>query len=154
MDPESVRLIEKYYTDFVRAGANLSPENKEKLKSINEDMAVLQTQFSQNVLKEVNSLAVVVDSQKELDGLSEPAMEAAANEAKSRGLEGKYILTLRNTSGQPHMASLTNRGLRERIHKTSLSRGSRGGEFDNQKNLSKIWFFDIVAVTLVLWKCP
>ena len=74
----------------------------------------------------------------ELSCLSKPSIVAAANEDKSRGLEGKYILTLRNTSGQPHMASLTNRGLRERIHKTSLSRGSRGGEFDNQKYLSKI----------------
>ena len=138
LDPESVRLVEKYYTDFVRAGANLSPKDKEKLKSINGEIAVLQTQFSQNVLKEVNALAVVVDSREELDGFSDPAIESAANEAKSRGLEGKYILTLRNTSGQPPMASLTNRGLRERIHKTSLSRGSRGGEFDNQKNLSKI----------------
>ena len=138
LDAESKRLVEKYYTDFIRSGANLSSEEKESLKKINGEMAVLQTTFSQNVLKEVNALAVVVDSKDELDGLSDAAIEAAANEAKSRELDGKYVLTLRNTSGQPPMASLTNRALRERIHKTSLSRGSRGGDFDNRDVLANV----------------
>ena len=138
LDAESKRLVEKYYTDFIRSGANLSSEEKESLKKINSEMAVLQTTFSQNVLKEVNALAVVVDSKDELDGLSDAAIEAAANEAKSRELDGKYVLTLRNTSGQPPMASLTNRALRERIHKTSLSRGSRDGDFDNRDILANV----------------
>ena len=138
LDAESKRLVEKYYTDFIRSGANLSNEEKKSLKKINGEMAVLQTTFSQNVLKEVNALAVVVDSKDELDGLSDAAIEAAANEAKSRELDGKYVLTLRNTSGQPPMASLTNRALRERIHKTSLSRGSRGGDFDNRDILANV----------------
>ena len=138
LDAESKRLVEKYYTDFIRSGANLSNEEKESLKKINGEMSVLQTTFSQNVLKEVNALAVVVDSKDELDGLSDAAIEAAANEAKSRELDGKYVLTLRNTSGQPPMASLTNRALRERIHKTSLSRGSRGGDFDNREILANV----------------
>ena len=138
LDKESKRLVEKYYTDFIRSGANLSSEEKESLKKINGEMAVLQTTFSQNVLKEVNALAVVVDSKDELDGLSDAAIEAAANEAKSRELDGKYVLTLRNTSSQPPMASLTNRALRERIHKTSLSRGSRGGDFDNRNILANV----------------
>jgi len=138
LDAESKRLVEKYYTDFIRSGANLSNEEKESLKKINGEMAVLQTTFSQNVLKEVNALAVVVDSKDELDGLSDAAIEAAANEAKSRELDGKYVITLRNTSGQPPMASLTNRALRERIHKTSLSRGSRGGDFDNREILANV----------------
>jgi len=138
LDAESKRLVEKYYTDFIRSGANLSNEKKESLKKINGEMAVLQTTFSQNVLKEVNALAVVVDSKDELDGLSDAAIEAAASEAKSRELDGKYVLTLRNTSRQPPMASLTNRALRERIHKTSLSRGSRGGDFDNRTILANV----------------
>ena len=138
LDAESKRLVEKYYTDFIRSGANLSSEEKESLKKINGEMAVLQTTFSQNVLNEVNALAVVVDSKDELDGLSDAAIEAAANEAKSRELDGKYVLTLRNTSGQPPMASLTNRALRERIHKTSLSRGSRGSDFDNRDILANV----------------
>ncbi len=138
IDPESLRLIDKYYTKFVRAGANLSEEEKEQLKAINSELAVLQTTFSQNVLKEVNALAVVVDTHEELAGLSDAAIEAAAEEAKERDIEGKFVITLKNTSGQPPLSYLENRALRERIHKVSLSRGSRSGEFDNREILSKV----------------
>ena len=138
LDNESVRLIEKYHTSFIRAGAKLNAEQKERLKAINSEIAVLQTNFSQNVLKEVNALAIVVDSKDELEGLSESAIESASNEAKSRGMEGKYVIALKNTSGQPSLSSLKNRELRERIHTTSLSRGSRGGEFDNREILTNV----------------
>ena len=138
IDAESRRLIERNYSDFVRAGAQLSDAQKEHLKALNSKLAELQTTFSQNVLKEVNALAVVVDTREELAGLSGNAIAAAAEEANSRGLEGKYVLTLRNTSGQPPQSSLENRALRERIHKISLSRGSRGGEFDNRAVLTKV----------------
>ncbi len=138
INAESKRLIEEVYADFVRAGANLSEDQKKRLKAINSELAELQTKFSQNVLKEVNELAVVVDTREELAGLSDNAITAAADEANSRGLEGKYVLALRNTSGQPPQASLENRELRERIHKISLSRGSRGGDFDNRSVLAKV----------------
>ena len=100
LDSESVLLIEKYYTDFIRSGAQLSGEEKEKLKLINTEISVLQTNFSQNVLKEVNASAVTINTRSELDGLSDGAIESAANEALSRGLEGKYVIALKNTSGQ------------------------------------------------------
>ena len=138
LDNESVRLIEKYHTSFIRAGAKLNAEQKERLKAINSEIAVLQTNFSQNVLKEVNALAIVVDSKEKLEGLSESAIESASNEAKSRGMEGKYVIALKNTSGQPSLSTLKNRELRERIHTTSLSRGSRGGEFDNREILTNV----------------
>ena len=138
IDSESLRLIEKYYTDFVRAGANLSEEEKERLKALNSELAVLQTTFSQNVLKEVNALAIVVDTREELSGLSDAAIETAAEEAEGRDLEDKFVITLLNTSGQPPLSFLENRALRERIHKASLSRGSRGGEFDNRVILAKV----------------
>ncbi len=138
IDAESLRLIERYYSDFIRAGAQLSDTDKERLKTLNAELAKLQTTFSQNVLKEVNDLAIVVDTVEELAGLSDDAIAAAAEEAKARDLEGKYVLALRNTSGQPPLSSLQNRALRERIHKISLSRGSRGGEFDNRAVLTKV----------------
>ncbi|HJL84635.1 MAG TPA: dipeptidyl carboxypeptidase II, partial [Candidatus Marinimicrobia bacterium] len=138
LDAEAVRLVEETYKDFIRAGANLSADDKEHLKTLNAELATQQTTFSQNVLKEVNNLAVVVDSREELTGLSETMIEAAAKEAESRDLAGKYVITLQNTSGQPPLSSLENRDLRERIHKTSLSRGSRGGEFDNREGFSKV----------------
>ena len=138
LDAEAVRLVEETYKDFIRAGANLSVDDKKRLKALNAELATQQTTFSQNVLKEVNDLAVVVDSREELTGLSEAMIEAAAKEAESRDLAGKYVITLQNTSGQPPLSSLENRALRERIHKVSLSRGSRGGEFDNRETFTKV----------------
>ena len=138
LDAEAVRLVEETYKDFIRAGANLSADDKKRLKALNAELATQQTTFSQNVLKEVNDLAVVVDSREELTGLSEAMIEAAAKEAESRDLAGKYVITLQNTSGQPPLSSLENRALRERIHKVSLSRGSRGGEFDNRETFTKV----------------
>lgn len=131
LDAQGVRLVERYYTDFVRAGANLSDADKAKLKQINSQLAALGTKFSQNVLAEVNASAIVVDTKEELDGLSDEQIAAAAEAAKARKLDGKYVIALLNTTGQPPEASLTNRALRERLHKASVARGSRGNEFDN-----------------------
>lgn len=137
-DAESRRLIEEYYTDFVRAGAELSASDKERMQAINAELAALQTTFSQNVLDEVNATAVVVDTREELVGLSEDQIAAAAEAAKARKLEGKYVVALLNTSGQPALSSLENRALREQIMLTSLSRNSRGGEFDNREVVSRM----------------
>ena len=131
LDPEADRLIERYHTSFVRAGAQLNEEQKQRLRDINSELARLGTQFTQNVLAEVNASAVVLDTREELAGLSNAQIQAAADEAVSRGEDGKYVITLRNTSGQPPLASLENRALRERIQRASVARGSRGNEFDN-----------------------
>src|SRR5690606_551810 len=88
---EDRRLVEKYYEDFGRAGANLPDADKARLKQINAELAQLGTKFSQNVLAEVNASAVVVDSREELAGLPEADITAAAEAAKKRGLEGKYV---------------------------------------------------------------
>jgi peptidyl-dipeptidase Dcp len=138
LDPESYRLIEENYKDFVRAGAQLSDEEKEKLKAINSELATLQTKFSQNVFNEVNASAVAVDSREELAGMSDAMIDAAAEAAKEKDMEGKYLIALLNTSQQPPLASLENRTLRQRIMEASLARGSRGGEFDNREILTKV----------------
>ena len=138
VDPETARLVSETYKDFVRLGADLSDADKEKLKAMNSELATLQTQFTQNVQKEVNANAIIVESKDQLAGLSDAQIASAELAAKSRDMGGKYVLPLLNTSGQPSMSSLSNRTLRERIHTTSLSRGSSGGEFDNREILSKI----------------
>jgi peptidyl-dipeptidase Dcp len=132
LDPESAYLLERYYKDFVRAGAKLSEPDKEKLKKINAELATLQTQFTQNVLKEKNASSVVVDRKADLAGLSENQIAAAVAAAKDEHKEGKFVLRLQNTTGQPALASLQNRALRERIMQASLSRNSKGGEFDTR----------------------
>ncbi|HEY9255358.1 MAG TPA: M3 family metallopeptidase [Stenotrophomonas sp.] len=138
LDAEGVRLVEKYYTDFVRDGAKLSDADKVTLKSMNAEMARLGTQFSQNVLAEVNAAAVVVDDVKQLDGLSDEQISAAAEAAKARKLDGKYVIALLNTTGQPPLAQLKDRALRQRIYEASVNRGSHGGEFDNTALVARI----------------
>jgi len=133
LDAESERLLERYYTDFVRAGAKLGDKDKQKLKSLNAQLASLATKFSQNVLKETNASAIVVDSKAELQGLSEEEIASAAEAAKTRGLKDKFVIPLMNTTGQPFEASLANRALRQRLHEASVNRGSHGGEFDNRQ---------------------
>jgi peptidyl-dipeptidase Dcp len=132
LDAESLFLLERYNKDFVRAGARLSPADKDKLKAFNAEIATLRTTFSQNVLKETNASALVVDSRAELAGMAEAAIDAAAAEAKKRGMDGKFVVALTNTSGQAPLGVLTNRAVRERLMAASLARGSHGGEFDNR----------------------
>jgi len=132
LDPESAYLLERYYKDFVRAGAKLSDPDKEKLKKINAELATLQTQFEQNVLKEKNASSVVVDRKEELSGLSDSQMATVTNAAKAEHKDGKFVIQMQNTTGQPLLGSLQNRQLRERIMRTSLGRNSKGGEFDTR----------------------
>jgi len=137
LDPESVYLLERYYKDFVRAGAQLSDADKEKLKKINGELATLQTQFEQNVLKEKNASSVVVDRKEDLSGLSDNQMASVAAAAKAEHKEGKFVIQMQNTTGQPVLGSLENRQLRERIMQTSLSRNSHGGEFDTRNVVTR-----------------
>ncbi|MDT8398055.1 MAG: M3 family metallopeptidase [Pseudomonadales bacterium] len=137
LDSESLRLLEETHRSFVRSGAQLPEADKERLRAVNTELAELETRFSQNVLNEVNAMAIVVDTREELAGLSEAGIQAAADEAASRNLPGKYVIPLLNTSGQPALASLENRALRQRIYETSLSRGSHGGAYDNREILSR-----------------
>jgi peptidyl-dipeptidase Dcp len=132
LDPESTYLLERYYKDFVRAGAKLSDAEKEKLKKINAELATLQTQFEQNVLKEKNASSIVVDQKEDLRGLSNDQMASVTAAAKAEHKEGKFVIQLQNTTGQPLLGSLQNRQLRERIMQTSLGRNSHGGEFDTR----------------------
>src|SRR5205807_6804784 len=120
LDPESAYLLERYYKDFVRAGAKLSDTDKETLKKINAELATLQTQFEQNVLKEKNASSVVVDRKEELAGLSDSQMATVTHAAKAEHKDGKFVIQMQNTTGQPLLGSLQNRQLRERIMRTSL----------------------------------
>ncbi len=138
LDAQGVRLVEKYDSDFVRDGAKLSDADKTTLKAMNAEPANLGTTFSQNVLAEVNATAVVVDELKQLDGLSEEQIAAAAEAAKARNLDGKYVIALLNTTGQPPLTQLKNRELRKKIYNASVSHGSHGGQYDNTALVARI----------------
>ncbi|MGH8063055.1 MAG: M3 family metallopeptidase, partial [Pseudoxanthomonas sp.] len=135
---EGVRLVDRYHTDFVRSGAKLSDADKAKLKAMNSELAELGSKFSDNVLKDVNASAVVIDDAKQLDGFTAEQIAAAADVAKSRKLDGKYVITLLNTTGQPPESELTDRATRQKLHEASIARGSHGGEFDNRAIISRI----------------
>ena len=127
---EAKRLIERYRRDMVRAGALLNEEQKARMKAINAELATLGASFNKAVLAEVNDSAIVVDSAEELAGLTPAQIAAAAEVAKKRGMEGKYVLTLLNTTIQPQETNLQNRAVRERLHRASVARGSRGNAND------------------------
>jgi peptidyl-dipeptidase Dcp len=138
LDAESLFLLERYHTDFVRAGARLSDADKDQLKAYNAELASLQTTFGQNVLKGSNASALVVDTRAELAGMAEAAIDAAAAKARASGMDGKFMIPVTNTTGQAPLSLLTTRATRERLLEASMGRGSRGGEFDNQAVVIKL----------------
>jgi len=133
LDAESTFLLERYYKEFVRAGANLSQADQKKLKAYNGEIASLQSDFSQRVLKGVNASALVVNTRAELEGMSEAEIKTAADEAAKRGVKGKFVIPLVNTSSQPALSTLKHRATRERLLQASLKRGASGGEFDTRQ---------------------
>ncbi|WP_207457288.1 M3 family metallopeptidase [Herbiconiux sp. SYSU D00978] len=132
LTPEQRYLVERHHTEMTLAGAGLSDEEKARLRDYNTRLATLTTRFEKNLLADTNELAVVVDDVAELDGLGAGEISAAAEAAKERGLEGRYLITLTLFTGHPYLSQLTNRDLRERIMTASRSRGSRGGPYDNR----------------------
>jgi peptidyl-dipeptidase Dcp len=138
LDPESRYLVERYYKTFVRAGALLSEADKEILRGLNQEEAKLKTQFEDDVLAETNDGAVIIDNKADLDGLSESDIAAAAERAREMKLEGKWVLALQNTTQQPAMTFLTNRSVRERLFKASVSRANQGGEHDTKSIVSRL----------------
>jgi peptidyl-dipeptidase Dcp len=137
LDPESLQLLTRYHTQFVRAGAQLSAADQKRLREINEQISTLTTRFRQNVLKATADGAVVVDKVSDLDGLTPVQIGAAAQAAAARGLKDKWLISLQNTTNQPSLASLTNRELRERIYRASVSRGLSGAT-DNREIVTQM----------------
>jgi peptidyl-dipeptidase Dcp len=131
LDAESLRLLERYHRDAARAGARLGPTEQERLRELNAELSALSTEFGTRLLAGANAAAVLVEDAAQLDGLPADAISAAARAAVERGHEGAYLLTLVLPTGQPALASLTDRGLRERLHKASTGRGL-GGEHDTR----------------------
>ncbi|NUT32270.1 MAG: M3 family metallopeptidase [Hamadaea sp.] len=137
LDPESAWLLERYHTEFVRAGAQLSDADAAKLREFNAELATLCTSFSNHLLADTNDSAVFVEDAAALAGLSDDAIGAAREAAKSRDLDG-YAFTLILPTAQPALASLHDRGLRERIHNASVARGARGNDDDTSELVRRI----------------
>ncbi len=131
LDAESRYLVERYYVEYTVAGAGLDESEKATLRDLNQRLSTLTTRFEKNLLADTNDLAVVIEDAAELAGLEPGEISAAAEAAKERGLEGKYLITLVLPTGHPFLSALTNRDVRARIMEASRARGNRGGDWDN-----------------------
>ncbi|MEZ0610807.1 M3 family metallopeptidase [Fibrella sp. WM1] len=126
------RLLEKMYKNFVRNGAALTGEKQERLRKINGELSVLTLKFGQNLLAENNAYTLVIDKQEDLSGLPASVVATAAEEAKRRKLEGKWVFTLQNPSIMPFLQYADNRKLREQLLRAYLERGNHNDERDNK----------------------
>lgn len=135
---EQELLLERRYKGFVRSGANLSEADKATMRDINSQIAVLTTQFGQNVLAETNAYELVVDNEADLSGLPAGLIAAAAETATAKGHDGKWVFTLSNSSVMPFLQYADNRELRRQIWEGYRNRGNNGNEHDNNETLIKI----------------
>ncbi|CAN7266844.1 M3 family metallopeptidase [Terrabacter sp. LjRoot27] len=132
LDPESRRLVERHLTEMTVAGAGLDESAKDRLRELNGRLASLGTQFEKRLLADSNDLAVLVDDVTQLDGLTAGEISAAAAAAAEHGHEGAWLLTLVLPTGHPHLASLTDRDVRRRLHEAQGSRGNRDNANDTK----------------------
>jgi len=138
LNDEELFLLENMYKSFVRNGALLGPEDQEILKKLNQELSLLTVRFSQNVLEETNSFRLVIDDEADLKGLPESVIAGAADEAKSAGMEGKWVFTTRKPSMIPFLQYADNRDMRKKLYDAYLNRGNNGNENDNNKILADI----------------
>jgi peptidyl-dipeptidase Dcp len=138
LDPESKRLVEVVYKNFVHGGAKLSDADKAKLKDLNKEESTLSAQFINKVLAATKEGALVVDDKTKLDGFSDGDIANAAQAAQGRKLDGKWVVPLQNTTQQPALQNLNNRDTREALFKASWNRAEKGDANDTRELISRI----------------
>ena len=138
LNQEQSVLLEKYYKSFVRGGANLNAEDKETLKSINKELAMLVIEFGDNILSETNAFELVIDNKEDLAGLPQGVIDAAAVTATEKGKEGKWVFTTKKPSLIPFLMYSDKRELRKVMQDAYLMRGDNDNEFDNKKIIAQV----------------
>jgi len=138
LDPESARLVEVVYKNFVHAGAKLSDADKAKLKDLNKEESTLSTAFTNKLLAATKDAAPVITDKAKLAGLSEVELAAATQAAKDRKLDGKYVLPLQNTTQQPELQDLSDRDTRKALFEASWSRAEQDGANDTRKTIERL----------------
>lgn len=133
LDPEARYLVERYVVEFTLAGAALGEDDKARLRKLNEQISAQETAFEITLQADTNDLAVVIDDEADLADLTAGEISAAAAAAESRGLDGKWLLTLVLPTAHPHLAALTDRDVRRRLSEAQRARGSRGGAHDTRQ---------------------
>jgi peptidyl-dipeptidase Dcp len=139
LDVDQKRVVEKYYSDFVRNGADLNAADKEKLRDLNQKLSVNGIKFGENLLAETNTnFNLVIDNPKDLDGLPKDIIEAAATTAKELNMTGKWVFTLQKPSMLPFLQYAKNRSLREKLYRGYFERGNNNNAFDNKESILNI----------------
>ncbi len=138
LNTEQNTLLEKVYKEFVRRGANLKEEQKKRLREINKKLSLLTLKFGENVLKEINNYALVIDKKEDLAGLPEDVINQAAITAEKKGYKGKWVFTINRSSITPFLQYAKKRKLREEIFKAYIMKGDNNNEFDNKKIINEI----------------
>ena len=135
---EQKKLLENYYKDFVKGGANLTEKEKKHLMEINQELSLLSLKFGENVLKEENKFMLIIDKKEDLAGLPDSVIKAAEETAKEKGLEGKWVFTTKKPSLLPFLSFSSKRDLREKIFKAFINRGNNNDELDNKEIIKRI----------------
>jgi peptidyl-dipeptidase Dcp len=138
LSPEAMMLLEVYHQDFVHSGARLNDADKDKLRDINKQLSMLQTEFDSKLLAGTKAGALVVDNKAKLDGLTDGQVAAAAQAAESRGLAGKWVIPLQNTTQQPALTSLKDRDVRHELFENSWTRTEKGDANDTRDTIAAI----------------
>jgi len=152
LNTEQMMSLKNYYKNFVRRGANLNEADKEKARKLNQQLSMLSLKYGENVLKETNSFEMVIDNKKDLAGLPETVIAGAADAAKGKGKEGKWLFTLQKPSFIPFLQYAENRELREKIFKGYINRGDNNNQFDNKENIAQIVSLRIQKANLLGYK--
>lgn len=138
LNSEQAKLLEKTHKSFIRSGANLSDADKAKLRKINSELSLLSLKFGQNLLAETNNYNLVIDKKEDLAGLPAELVSAAAEEAKTKGQEAKWVFTLQNPSIMPFLQYADKRELRKQIWEAYTLRGDQDNDFDNKEVVKSI----------------
>lgn len=139
LDDQQIRVVEKYYRDFERRGANLPAEQQNELRKINEELAMLELRFGENQLAEINkNFKLVIDNREDLAGLSDNVIAAAAETANAMGENGKWVFTLAKPSLIPFLQYAENRALREQLYRGYFMRGNNDNANDNKQIVKDI----------------
>ena len=152
LTPEQDTLLENYYLDFIRSGANLNDKDKEELRKINEELSNLYVKFQQNHLNQTNAIGLVIDKNEDLAGLPDEVVKAAAETAEARGMKGKWVFTLQKPSFIPFLTNSEKRRLREIVFKAYINRCNNNDKFDNKKIISRIAALRVRRANLLGYK--
>ena len=152
LTPEQTILLENYYLRLVRKGAKLNDDDKNDLRAINEELSGLYVKFSQNHLKETNALGLIIDNEADLAGLPDGVIQAAAEMAKDRSMEGKWVFSLQRPSFTPFLINSEKRKLREILYTAYIDRGNNNDEYDNKQVVSRIAALRVSRANLLGYK--